>query len=158
LLLIDTPPQAEQASMATARVAEVEGSLFRRVRVGGAIRESGLSHQAIRTIVKSRAKVAGVGGQISGHSLQVASTQSLAAAGAFPVEMQQVGQLGITYHAGALRSSLPVGGRWRDEVLGCRVVECEGPKGPISVPTGSCKRRRTRADDELRRFPCGGEV
>ncbi|MDE0527361.1 MAG: hypothetical protein OXH85_01480 [Truepera sp.] len=40
-------------SMATARVAEVEGPLFRRVRVGGTVGESDLSHQAIRTIIKS---------------------------------------------------------------------------------------------------------
>lgn len=68
------------------------GRLFRRVRVGGAIGESALSRQAIRAIIKARAEAAGVEGRVSGHSLRVGSAQSLAAAGASLVEMQQAGR------------------------------------------------------------------
>ncbi|MCY4355266.1 MAG: tyrosine-type recombinase/integrase [Truepera sp.] len=59
------------------------GALFRRARGSGTVGESALSHQAIRVIIKSRADRA------SGHSLRVGSAQSLAAAGASLVEMQQ---------------------------------------------------------------------
>ena len=68
------------------------GRLFRRVRVGGAVGGSALSHQAIRAIIKDRAEAAGVEGRVSGHSLRVGSAQSLAAAGASLVEMQQAGR------------------------------------------------------------------
>ncbi len=69
-----------------------EGPLFRRVRVGGVVGESRLSQQAIRSIIKDRAEAAGVEGRVSGHSLRVGSAQSLAAAGATLVEMQQAGR------------------------------------------------------------------
>lgn len=69
-----------------------QGPLFRRIRIGGAIGESALSQQAIRMIIKSRAEAAGVEGRVSGHSLRVGPAQSLAAAGATLVEMQQAGR------------------------------------------------------------------
>ena len=40
----------------------------------------------------ARARVAGIGGRVSGHSLRVGNAQSLAAAGASLVEMQREGR------------------------------------------------------------------
>ena len=45
--------------------------------------------RSIRRIITRRAGAAGIGGRVSGHSLRVGSAQSLAAAGAGLVEMQQ---------------------------------------------------------------------
>ena len=73
--------------------SELEGgSLFQRVRIGGVVGESALSHQAIRAIIKSRAEAVGIEGQVSGHSLRVRTAQSLAAADASLVEMQRAGR------------------------------------------------------------------
>ena len=68
------------------------GLLFRRARVGGAVGEDPIHPDSVRVILKARAEAAGVEGQVSGHSLRVGSTQSLAAAGATLVEMQQAGR------------------------------------------------------------------
>ena len=65
-----------------------DGALFRGINKGGAIGER-LSARSIRRIITRRAGAAGVGGRVSGHSLRVGSAQSLAAAGAGLVEMQQ---------------------------------------------------------------------
>ena len=46
----------------------------------------------MRTIMAKRSKAAGVPGRVSGHSLRVGAAQSLAAAGASVVEMQQAGR------------------------------------------------------------------
>ena len=67
------------------------GPLFRALTKGGKVR-AGLSARSMRTIIARRAKAAGVPGRVSGHSLRVGSAQSLAAAGASVVEMQQAGR------------------------------------------------------------------
>ena len=51
-----------------------------------------LSARSVRRIITARCSAAGVEGRISGHSLRVGSAQSLAAAGAGLVEMQQAGR------------------------------------------------------------------
>jgi len=68
-----------------------EGPLFRALTKGGKVR-AGLSTRSVRTIIAKRSKAAGVPGRVSGHSLRVGSAQSLAAAGASVVEMQQAGR------------------------------------------------------------------
>jgi integrase len=68
-----------------------EGALFRALTKGGKVR-AGLSARSLRTIIAKRSKAAGVPGRVSGHSLRVGSAQSLAAAGASVVEMQQAGR------------------------------------------------------------------
>lgn len=68
-----------------------EGALFRALTKGGKVR-AGLSDRSLRTIIATRSKAAGVPGRVSGHSLRVGSAQSLAAAGASVVEMQQAGR------------------------------------------------------------------
>ena len=68
-----------------------EGALFRALTKGGKVR-AGLSARSLRTIIAKRSKAAGVLGRVSGHSLRVGSAQSLAAAGASVVEMQQAGR------------------------------------------------------------------
>ena len=67
-----------------------DGALFRRVNKGGGVGER-LGVRSIRRIITRRAGAAGIGGRVSGHSLRVGSAQSLAAAGAGLVEMQQAG-------------------------------------------------------------------
>ena len=81
--------QRVQAWLAAAGMQA--GPLFRALTKGGKVR-SGLSARSIRTIIARRAKAAGVPGRVSGHSLRVGSAQSLAAAGASVVEMQQAGR------------------------------------------------------------------
>lgn len=81
--------QRVQAWLTAAAIHE--GPLFRALTKGGKIR-SGLSDRSMRTIIARRAKAAGVPGRVSGHSLRVGSAQSLAAAGASVVEMQQAGR------------------------------------------------------------------
>ena len=46
----------------------------------------------MRRIITARAAAAGITGRISGHSLRIGAAQSLAAAGASVVEMQQAGR------------------------------------------------------------------
>lgn len=67
------------------------GPLFQRLDKAGQPRGR-LSDRSIRAIVKRRAAEAGVDGRVSGHSLRVGAAQSLAAAGASVVEMQQAGR------------------------------------------------------------------
>ena len=81
--------QRVQAWLAAAGIRE--GALFRALTKGGKVR-AGLSARSLRTIIARRAKAAGVPGRVSGHSLRVGSAQSLAAAGASVVEMQQAGR------------------------------------------------------------------
>ena len=68
---------------------EADAPLFQRIDRGGTVRGR-LSDRAMRRIIKVRC--AGVEGRVSGHSLRVGSAQSLAAAGAGLVEMQQAGR------------------------------------------------------------------
>ena len=84
-------PTIQRVQAWLAAVGIREGALFRALTKGGKVR-SGLSARSLRTIIARRAKVAGVPGRVSGHSLRVGSAQSLAAAGASVVEMQQAGR------------------------------------------------------------------
>ena len=68
------------------------GALFRAMRRGGHVQPGGMSTVAARSIIQRRAAAAGVTGRISGHSLRVGGAESLAAAGAGLVQMQQAGR------------------------------------------------------------------
>ena len=68
-----------------------EGALFRRVGKSGKV-GGRLTVRSLRRIIQARARAAGIGGRVSGHSLRVGSAQSLAAAGASLVEMQREGR------------------------------------------------------------------
>ena len=67
------------------------GALFRQVLKDGATVTGRLGARSIRSIIAKRAADAGVAGRVSGHSLRVGSAQSLAAAGAGLVELQEAG-------------------------------------------------------------------
>ena len=69
-----------------------EGALFRGVGRAGRVQDGRLTDRTIRRIITQRARAAGVGGRVSGHSLRVGSAQSLATAGASLVEMQIAGR------------------------------------------------------------------
>ena len=68
------------------------GALFRRIRRVGHCITDRLAAQFLAVIVTRRARDASVEGWISGHSLRVGTSQSLAAAGASLVEMQAAGR------------------------------------------------------------------
>ena len=68
------------------------GALFRRIRRGDNVTASRLSVVGARHVIKRRARVAGIAGFISGHSLRVGSAVSLAQAGASVVDMQVAGR------------------------------------------------------------------
>ena len=70
--------------------AIVAGALFRAVNHGGRV-GARLGVRSIRAIIQRRAVAAGIEGRVSGHSLRVGSAQSLAAAGAGLVELQEAG-------------------------------------------------------------------
>ena len=70
---------------------DTNAPLFQRIDRGGTPRGQ-LSARSVRRIITARCSAAGVEGRISGHSLRVGSAQSLAAAGAGLVEMQQAGR------------------------------------------------------------------
>lgn len=73
--------------------AEIDsGPLFRRIRKGGRVEATALTAKSIRAIIQRWAKVAGVSGRVSGHSLRVGAAQSLVAAGATLPELQQAGR------------------------------------------------------------------
>ena len=74
-----------------AGAADPAAPLFQRLDKAGKARGR-LSARSIRDIVKRRAADAGIEGRVSGHSLRVGAAQSLAAAGASVVEMQQAGR------------------------------------------------------------------
>ena len=65
------------------------GTLFRALH-HGAVHER-LGVRSIRRIITQRAADAGIEGRISGHSLRVGAVQSLVAAGASVLEVQQAG-------------------------------------------------------------------
>lgn len=68
------------------------GALFRRVVRGDHIQQGRLSARSARRQIRYWAKLAGVEGFISGHSLRVGSAVSLAQAGASVVDMQVAGR------------------------------------------------------------------
>ena len=67
------------------------GPLFVRVRRGDVAGTKPLDVRSIRSVIATRAAAAGIPDRVSGHSLRVGSAQSLAAAGAGLVELQQAG-------------------------------------------------------------------
>ena len=70
-----------------------QGRVFRQVRRGGHVQAGGLTPNTVRLIVKRWAAAVGITGeQVSGQSLRVGMAQTLAAAGASVVEMQQAGR------------------------------------------------------------------
>lgn len=91
VLYLGPPTVKRLCDWLTAAAIEA-GPLFRRIRRGNHVQEDRLTPRALQAIIKSRALAAGVEGRISGHSLRVGSAQSLAAAGAGVVEMQQAGR------------------------------------------------------------------
>ncbi len=76
----------------TTAAGITSGPLFVRVRKNGRLGDKALSAVAVRQIIRTRCKAAGVEGRLSGHSLRVGGAQSLAAGGASVVEMQQAGR------------------------------------------------------------------
>ena len=68
------------------------GPIFRRVRRGGHLGREALTTQAIRVVIRTRSRAAGVEGRISGHSPRVGSAQSLLTAGATLVDLQRAGR------------------------------------------------------------------
>ncbi len=74
-----------------AGIEDEDAPIFQRMDKGGTVRGP-LSTQSVRKIIKQRAKAAGVEGKVPSHSLRVGSAQSLAAAGAGLVDMQQAGR------------------------------------------------------------------
>lgn len=70
-----------------------QGRAFRQVRRGDHVQAGGLTPNTVRLIVKHWAAAVGIEGKrVSGQSLRVGMAQTLAAAGASVVEMQQVGR------------------------------------------------------------------
>ena len=69
-----------------------DGPLFRRIRRGDRVEASAITDRAARSIIRARAADAGIEGNVSGHSLRIGAAQSLAAAGAGLVELQQAGR------------------------------------------------------------------
>ena len=69
-----------------------DGPLFRRIRRGDHVEASAITSRAARSIIQARAADAGIDGRVSGHSLRIGAAQSLAAAGAGLVELQQAGR------------------------------------------------------------------
>ena len=67
------------------------GAVFRAVRKGGKRIGARLDARNIRRIIVTRARAAGIEGRVSGHSLRVGGAQSLGAAAAGLVELQQAG-------------------------------------------------------------------
>ena len=71
-----------------------DGPLFRRIRRGERVEACAITDRAARSIIQARAVDAGIEGRVSGHSLRIGAAQSLAAAGAGLVELQQAGRWG----------------------------------------------------------------
>ena len=68
------------------------GALFRAVDRWGRVSERGLGPDSVRAAIKRRAKEAGIGGRVSGHSLRIGSAQELAEGGASLAELQKEGR------------------------------------------------------------------
>ena len=69
-----------------------DGPVFRRIRRGDRVEASAITDRAARSIIRARAADARIEGRVSGHSLRIGAAQSLAAAGAGLVELQQAGR------------------------------------------------------------------
>lgn len=69
------------------------GPVFVQVRRGGHPQPGArITARSARKVIAARAAAAGIPGRVSGHSLRVGAAQSLAAAGAGLVELQQAGR------------------------------------------------------------------
>ena len=91
-LFIGAPTLERLAAWIDAAGLAAEEPLFRRITKGGGRILGRLSARSVRRIITARATAAGITGRISGHSLRIGAAQSLAAAGASVVEMQQAGR------------------------------------------------------------------
>ncbi len=70
-----------------------EGPLFRRVTRSGAVSgPAPLLPEAVRAIIRKRARAAGLDGRVSGHSLRVGTAQDLVCAGADLPALMQAGR------------------------------------------------------------------
>ena len=76
------------------QIGEVDQSvkLFRSIRKGGHIQQTGMSTQGIRKNLKHYVSEAGLQGRFSGHSFRVGTAQSLAQRGATLTQMQTAGR------------------------------------------------------------------
>ena len=88
---LGAPTMQRLSAWLSAAGITVGGPLFRQVLKDGATVTARLGARSIRAIITRRAAAAGVAGRVSGHSLRVGSAQSLAAAGAGLVELQEAG-------------------------------------------------------------------
>jgi len=68
------------------------GPLFRRIRRGDRVEASAITDRAARSIIRARAAKTWIEGNVSGRGLRIGTAQSLAAAGAGLVELQQAGR------------------------------------------------------------------
>ena len=124
------------------------GPLFRQVLKDGATVSGRLGVRSIRSIIVRRAAAAGVAGRVSGHSLRVGSAQSLAAAGAGLVELQEAGDWQApTMPAHYARHQLAARGA-------VAKVTCNGRSGGA----GQVRRRRIRVVQLPLYVPVGGHA
>ena len=91
-LYLGPPTLARLTAWRAAAGIGDDGPLFRQITKGGGRVQGRLSARAVRRIITARAAAAGITGRVSGHSLRLGAAQSLAAAGASVVEMQQAGR------------------------------------------------------------------
>ena len=87
----DVQRQVDGSGTVTVRSSKTDQEGRGHVRYLGAPTMQRLGARSSRAIITRRAADAGVAGRVSGHSLRVGSAQSLAAAGAGLVELQEAG-------------------------------------------------------------------
>ena len=80
------------------------GRLFRRVRRGDVVGTEAMGVRSVRAIIAKRATAADITVRVAAHSLLVGPAQSLAAAGADLVKLQQASELEGAAFAGPLRT------------------------------------------------------
>ena len=86
------PPTYIRIANWTHLAPSTTGALFTRIRRYGNSTSTRLTDRALRDIITTRCRNAGIQGPISGHSLRIGSAVSLATRGAGLVEMQQAGR------------------------------------------------------------------
>jgi site-specific recombinase XerD len=115
--------RATMAAVAAWREASgvASGPLFRAVsRDGTGVGETAFSESAIRTVIRRRARAAGIEGRVTPHSLRIGSAQSLVARGASTAELMQAGRwndpkTATRYAANELAASGAVAKYFEDE-------------------------------------------